>query len=188
MTEKGVVGFHIRKATRQDAAEIADLVTASVRGLAKGIYGDHQIELSIRSVFGVDRQLIDDDTYFVAIRENGIVGCGCWSKRKTLYGASDCADSREPELLDPQTDAAKIRAFFVHPDAARKGIGRAILETCEAEAAAAGFSRAEMMATLPGVPFYEKEGYICGDQTEVPVGESESIICIRMDKELVVAK
>lgn len=184
MPRNKVVDFDWRKATLNDEAEISRLISASVRGLAKGIYTDQQIELSIRSVFGVDRQLIDDKTYFVAVDPDRIVGCGGWSRRKTLYGASNYAESREPELLDPKVDAAKIRAFFVHPDAARRGIGRTILEACEAEAASEGFAQVEMMATLPGVPFYEIQGYVRGEKTDVPVGESENIICIRMTKNI----
>src|SRR5262252_2384379 len=133
------MGFSLRKATIDDVPVIADLIAASVRGLATGFYDDSEIELSIHSVFGVDQDLIDDGTYFVAVDdESGIVGCGGWSRRKTLYGASVYSASRDASLLDPTVDAAKIRAFFVHPDAARRGIGRAILETCEAEAKAEG--------------------------------------------------
>ncbi|HEV8590630.1 MAG TPA: GNAT family N-acetyltransferase [Pyrinomonadaceae bacterium] len=176
--------FSLRTANADDVDQIAKLVAESVRGLAKGIYDERQIELSIKSVFGVDHQLIADRTYFVAESENGIVGCGGWSKRKTLYGSSAYRDSRDPELLDPALDAAKIRAFFVHPNAARQGIGRAILERCESEAKAAGFLFAEMMATLPGVPLYAACGYEEGERIGVPVGEGVEIVCIRMRKEL----
>lgn len=174
----------MRTANADDAGEIAELIAASVSGLAKGIYDDRQIELSIRSVFGVDHQLITDGTYFVAECEGKIVGCGGWSKRKTLFGASIYDESRDPELLDPATDAAKIRAFFVHPDAARQGIGRTILERCESEAKAAGFRVSEMMATLPGVPLYAACGYGAGETVGVSVGEGVEIDCIRMRKNL----
>ncbi len=177
-------GFTLRKARPDDAAAITELIAASVRGLAKGIYDDRQIELSIRSVSGVDHQLIADATYFVAGADERIVGCGGWSLRKTLYGASGYLHSREPERLDPRSDAARIRAFFVHPDAARQGIGKAILEACETEARAAGFWRAEMMATLPGVPLYSACGYAQAERVTVPVGEGVDIECIRMAKDL----
>jgi GNAT superfamily N-acetyltransferase len=176
--------FAIRKADETDIDAISALIAESVRGLARGIYDERQIELSIRSVFGVDRQLIADGTYFVAESGSAIVGCGGWSKRKTLYGASDFEYSRDPELLDPANDAAKIRAFFVHPKAARHGIGRAILELCEDEAAAAGFASAEMMATLPGIPLYEACGYKRNDSVFIPVSASDDIECVRMDKRL----
>jgi GNAT superfamily N-acetyltransferase len=132
---------------------------------------------------GVDHQLIADRTYFgVESVDQRIVGCGGWSKRRTLYGASNFAHGRNPEMLDPAEDPAKIRAFFVHPDAARKGIGRSILERCEAEAVAAGFRSAEMMATLPGVPLYLACGYETGESVQVPVGNGVFVECIKMAK------
>jgi GNAT superfamily N-acetyltransferase len=180
-----VLEFRLRKATSDDEAAIVEVIAASVRGLAKGFYADRQIELSIRSVFGVDHQLIADETYFVAEANDRIVGCGGWSFRKTLYGASGYAFSREPERLDPATEAAKIRAFFVHPDAARNGIGRAILNACESEALESGFQAAEMMATLPGVPLYEACGYAGSETISVPLENGVSIECIKMSKSLV---
>jgi len=180
-----VLAFRLRKATSGDEAAIADVIAASVRGLAKGIYDEQQIELSIHSVFGVDRQLISDETYFVAETSDRIVGCGGWSFRRTLYGASGYAFSREPDRLDPASDAAKIRAFFVHPNAARNGIGRTILKACESEAREAGFHSAEMMATLPGVPLYEACGYARVESVSVPLQNDMSIECIKMSKKLV---
>ena len=176
--------FQLRLATATDVESIRELIANSVRGLAKGIYSDAQIELSIRSVFGVDHQLIEDGTYFVAEAGSRIVGCGGWSRRRTLFGASEYAESRNSTLLDPAREPAKIRAFFVHPDAARKGIGRAILERCEAEALAAGFTAAEMMATLPGVPLYEVCGYEKHEYLDVNLPEGETIVCVRMSKPL----
>jgi GNAT superfamily N-acetyltransferase len=176
--------FRLRKATLDDADRIASIVEHSVRGLACGIYSEQQIELSLRSVFGVDDQLINDSTYFVAESGNEIGGCGGWSRRKTLYGASDYADSRDPDMLDPTTDPAKIRAFFIHPDWARKGIGTAILNACEEEARMHGFASAEMMSTLPGVPLYTARGYTGDERVDIPVGEGITIVCIRMSKKL----
>ena len=177
--------FAIRAARPEDANAISELIAASVRGLAVGIYDNRQIELSIKTVFGVDHQLIDDGTYFVAEYEGRIVGCGGWGKRKTLFGASDYSESRDPQLLEPNVDPAKIRAFFIHPSEARKGIGKAILQRCEAEALAAGFRGAEMMATLPGVPLYAACGYRTAESVRVPVGEGLDIECIRMHKRLI---
>lgn len=176
--------FSLRVAGKQDADAIGELIADSVRGLAKGIYSDEQIELSLQTVFGVDHQLIADGTYFVAENEGRIVGCGGWSKRKTLYGSSVYADSRDPDLLDPKVDAAKIRAFFVHPDAARHGIARAILKRCEAEAADHGFAFAEMMATLPGVPLYEACGYKRLEPVAIRLSDDLKIECIEMRKDL----
>ena len=176
--------FELRHASAADVPQISELISASVRGLAKGIYDDRQIALSIVSVFGVDHQLIDDGTYFVAVSDGQIVGCGGWSKRKTLYGSSNYENSRDPERLDPKTEACKIRAFFIHPGSARQGIGRAILERCEADAKAAGFNSAEMMSTLPGVPLYEACGYIRCESVGVSIGEGDEIECIRMSRVL----
>lgn len=178
------MSFQIRQAEPANVGEISRLIAASVRGLSISNYTPKQVELSIRSVFGVDTELINDGTYFVAEEKGKIVGCGGWSRRKTLYGASAFAHSREEGFLDPAIDAAKIRAFFVHPDHARRGIGSVILERCEYEARAAGFKRAEMMATLPGVPLYAARGYTGDERVEVPVGEGEFIICIKMSKSL----
>ena len=176
--------FQLRLSRAADVEPIRELIADSVRGLAKGIYTDAQIELSIRSVFGVDHQLIEDGTYFVAEAGGRIVGCGGWSRRRTLFGASEYAESRNSTLLDPASEPAKIRAFFVHPDAARKGIGRAILGRCEAEALAEGFASAEMMATLPGVPLYEMCGYEKHEYQDVNLPDGETIVCVRMSKRL----
>ena len=174
--------FEIRKATANDILQISELITESVRALGKGYYSEEQIELSLGSVFGVDFELIADITYFVAESEGKIVGCGGWSRRRTLYGASVYEEGRDSALLDPSRDAAKIRAFFVHPIAARQGIGRAILGACEAEIRSDGFGLAEMMATLPGVPLYSACGYSGGESVAVPVGNDLSVECVRMTK------
>jgi N-acetylglutamate synthase-like GNAT family acetyltransferase len=176
--------FRLRQAVLADVDSIRALIDASVRGLAKRIYTDEQIEHSIRSVFGVDGTLIADGTYFVAESDGEIVGCGGWSKRRTLFGASEYESSRDDSLLDPSVDAAKIRAFFVHPNAARQGVGTAILDLCEAAAIGEGFRAAEMMATLPGVPLYTARGYRELESVDVPLDNNESIVCIRMRKEL----
>lgn len=180
------MSFKIRKAKLDDVPAIEKLIAESVRGLSTEDYDARQIELSIRTVFGVDSELIADETYFVVESETGeMAGCGGWSKRKTLYGASVYAQTRDSELLDPEHDAAKIRAFFINPKFARRGIGTMILEACEQEARAHGFKSAEMMATLPGVKLYAVRGYAGDEQTEVPVGENVTIICIKMRKNLV---
>jgi len=177
--------FTIRKAKISDQPALENLIAESVRGLSQDDYDARQIELSIKTVFGVDTELISDETYFVVEAEDGkIAGCGGWSKRKTLYGASVYSQSRDSELLDPETEAAKIRAFFIHPEFARKGIGTLILEACEREAKAHGFKSAEMMATLPGVKLYAVRGYEACEEVKVAVGENIDIICIKMRKNL----
>ena len=150
---------NIRKANDNDKAALSDLIALSARKLSTQDYTVAQIEGALRGTYGVDSQLIKDGTYFV-VEDNGkIVGCGGWSRRRTICGG-DSYGQRDDAELDPASDAAKIRAFFIHPEHARRGIGKSILTRCEAEAIAHGFSRFELMATLPGVPFYDALGYL----------------------------
>ena len=157
--------YVLRKANLDDRSAIEQLIVESARGLSRQDYSNSQIEAAIASVFGVDTNLIIDQTYFVAESSGMLIGCGGWSKRKTLFGGDQFA-SRDPGDLDPKSEAAKIRAFFVHPEFARKGIGRAILVACEDEARAYGFRSVELMATMPGIPFYRACGYE-GDKSVV---------------------
>jgi GNAT superfamily N-acetyltransferase len=156
-----------------------------VRGLQAADYSPPQIEGALQSVYGVDSQLIVDGTYFVAEEisdtEPVIVACGGWSKHKTLYGGDQYA-GREDSLLDPSRDAAKIRAFFVHPAWARRGIGSMILEACETAARAEGFTRLEMGATLSGVEFYRAKGYVEVENQAVPLGNGEALPIVKMAK------
>jgi GNAT superfamily N-acetyltransferase len=171
----------LRQAVPADIPTLRVLIDASVRGLQAGDYTAAQIEGALQSVYGVDSQLIADGTYFVVESEAAIVGCGGWSKRKTLFGG-DRWTSREDALLNPQRDAAKIRAFFVHPKWVRRGIGSMILEACERAAAAAGFTRCEMGATLSGVPLYRARGYVALENLEAPLTNGESLTVVRMEK------
>src|ERR1700674_1406454 len=175
--------IRIRVAEARDIPLLRELIEASVRGLQAGDYSAAQLENALRTVYGVDTQLISDGTYFAAEETEAsgaaaLVGCGGWSKRKTLYGGDQFA-GREGSLLDPTRDAAKIRAFFVHPAWARRGIGGMILEACEAAAAAAGFRRLEMGATLTGVPFYRAKGYLGVNAAEVPLGDGLTLPIVR---------
>jgi GNAT superfamily N-acetyltransferase len=173
--------MRLRAAVLEDVPVLRALIAASVRGLQAGDYTESQREGALLSVFGVDTQLIADGTYFVAEIDGTIIACGGWSKRKTLFGADHCA-GREDSLLDPATDAAKIRAFFVHPDWARRGIGTRVLEACESAAAAAGFTRFEMGATLTGVALYKVRGYRELERIAVPLGNGELLPIVRMEK------
>jgi len=179
---------YLRKAVDSDVPRLREVIEASVRGLQAQDYSPAQIEGALQSVYGVDSQLIADGTYFVAEVSDGgvprLVGCGGWSKRKTLYGG-DQFSRREDSLLDPVHDAAKIRAFFVHPDFARQGLGSLILEACENAAIGAGFTRLEMGATLSGVPFYRARGYAELESQEVPLGNGESLPIVRMIKTMI---
>ena len=175
--------MRLRLATREDVPALRELIERSVRTLQAPDYSPEQIAGALGTVFGVDSQLIADETYFVMeTGDGGLAGCGGWSKRKTLFG-SDQAAVREPELLDPNIDAAKIRAFFVHPDFARQGIGSRILEACENAAVQAGFLRFEMGATLTGEKLYRVRGYEPVDRIEVPLGNGATLPVIRMVKQ-----
>jgi len=173
----------IRQAVPADIPALRVLIDASVRQLQAGDYTPSQLESALETVYGVDSQLIADGTYYAAESDRTLVGCGGWSKRKTLYGG-DRWTGREDDLLDPRRDAAKIRAFFVDPAWARQGIGTLILDACESAAKAAGFTRLEMGATLTGVPFYRVKGYIELEHLAVPLANGESLAIVRMAKEV----
>jgi GNAT superfamily N-acetyltransferase len=190
------MNFLVRKATPEDVPRLRELIEASVRTLQANDYTPTQIEAALHSVYGVDTQLIADGTYFtvevaapsppVTSHESPVtapIACGGWSKRKTLYGGDQYAQ-REDGLLDPARDAAKIRAFFVHPQWARRGIGTLILEACENAARAAGFTRLEMGATLSGVAFYCAKGYAALENLQVPLSNGEMLPIVRMAKEI----
>jgi GNAT superfamily N-acetyltransferase len=178
--------LRFRQAVPADIPALQQLIRTSVRALQPE-YTPEQRERALEVVFGVDTQLIEDGTYYVA--EAGadgkppIAACGGWSKRKTLFG-SDRYAGREDSLLDPLHDAAKIRAFFVHPEWARQGIGSRLLEVCETAAREAGFRRLEMGATLAGVPLYRAHGYSEGDHRHVPLGPGFTLPIIYMVKQL----
>jgi GNAT superfamily N-acetyltransferase len=177
--------MRLRIAELRDVPALRELIEKSVRVLQRGDYSEEQIEGALGTVFGVDTRLIEDGTYYVVEAERAgralIVGCGGWSKRKTLFG-SDQQAGREDAFLAPQTDAAKIRAFFVHPEWVRRGIATAILEHCEEAARGAGFRRFEMGATLTGVPMYASRGYLEAERIEVPLTNGSKLPVVRMVK------
>jgi GNAT superfamily N-acetyltransferase len=175
--------YLIRKATLPDRPAIAQLIKDSARSLSRTDYSIEQIEGAIATVFGVDTNLIMDGTYFVADCAGTLIGCGGWSKRKTLFGG-DQYSTRDPGELDPEREAAKIRAFFIHPEHARQGIARAILARCESEARASGFRALELMSTLPGIRLYRACGYQGEDRVELDVGGGLTIGLVPMRKEL----
>jgi GNAT superfamily N-acetyltransferase len=181
--------FTLRIATAVDAPTISALIAASVRALHTRDHTASQIEQSLATVFTIDSQLLADGTYFLAYAPDGqLAGCGGWSFRKTLYGgdrqmnASQLHGIEAAGKLEPKTDAAKIRAIFVHPAFARRGLGSLILATAESAAQAAGFTRFEMGSTLTGAALYRLRGYAELDRLQVPVGPRETIEVIRMCK------
>jgi GNAT superfamily N-acetyltransferase len=174
---------NLRLATLDDVPQLQLLIEQSARILARDDYTEAQIEAALKGAWGVDTQLIRDGTYFVVENEGALVACGGWSRRKTLFGG-DAHESREPELLNPTTDPARIRAFFVHPDFARKGIGRLLLDRCETAARAEGFSAAELVATLPGVRLYAACGFEEAERREYALRGATPICFVTMRKAL----
>ena len=178
-----VDGVVIRRAVESDVPALHELIEASVRGLQAGDYTQAEIEGALGHALGLDTQLVVDGTYFVAEVDGVMVVSGGWSYRATLFG-SDGMSGRGPENLDPEKDAAKIRAIFVHPAWARKGLGTLMLAHCEGQAAEAGFTRLEMGSTLTGVPLYRLRGYVEGERIEIPLPNGETLPVIRMTKSL----
>jgi GNAT superfamily N-acetyltransferase len=204
--------FSIRVAARADVPAIRELIPRSVRALSVGFYSDAQVEAALERIFGVDTQLIDDGTYFVAEAAGAIAGAGGWSRRRKLFGGDrwpehetsgsprrvkrrgplqlggrfSGGDQRKgtapDDALDPRVDAARIRAFFVDPSWARRGIGRALLARCEEAARSAGFSRLELLATLPGVPLYSALGFFEIRPAAEPLGEGLTLPALVMGK------
>jgi GNAT superfamily N-acetyltransferase len=176
--------FHIRPATLDDVPRLQVLIPLSARNLRAG-YSSEQVEAALGSALGVDTQLLRDGTYFVVEAGPELVGCGGWSRRRTLYGSDHVhADAKDDSWLDPRTEPARIRAFFVHPDYARQGIGTLLLEACEQAALSLGFSQLELASTLPGEPLYSARGYEEMDRFDVPLPGGRALPVIRMRKSI----
>jgi GNAT superfamily N-acetyltransferase len=171
----------IRKASVADASSIEALIAVSARALGAGDYSAKQIEAALRGTWGVDTEIIRDGTYFVGEVEDKLVLCGGWSRRATSFGG-DSYDRRESRLLDPRMEAARIRAFFVHPRWARRGFASRLLALCECEARAAGFVAAELVATLPGERLYARHGYVSGERRSYALPDGGSIDFVPMRK------
>lgn len=167
----------------EDVPILKELIPKSARGLSQDYYTPAQIESAIKYIFGVDTQLIADGTYYTAEADGQIVGCGGWSKRKTLFGGDQMKDAQDSRL-DPKTDAGRIRAFFIDPQWARRGIGRRIIETCEAAAKADGFSKMELAATRPGEPLYAALGYAVTKRVDQPMPDGNTLPIAYMQKQL----
>ena len=172
-----------RLAQIDDLPALNALMTRSIEQLQHGFLTPEQVRAS-HQVMGLDTQLVKDQTYFMIESDETLVGCGGWSWRATLFGGDDSIVAREPLALDPATDAAKIRAMYVDPDYARRGIGTMIMTLCESAARAAGFTKAEMMATLAGVPLYRGCGYADIEAVEATTREGVVVPLIRMGKSL----
>jgi N-acetylglutamate synthase-like GNAT family acetyltransferase len=178
-----IPAFQLRPATLDDIPVLAALIADSARALAVTDYSKEQIEAALDGAWGVDTQLIRDGTYFVAEAGGEIVGCGGWSFRQTLFGG-DALKDREPARLDPASDSARIRAFFVHPDWTRLGIGSALLTRCEQEARQHGFKSAALVATLPGQRLYAAFGYAARPAIDHALTRGLNIQFVPMHKQL----
>lgn len=174
--------FALRLAAPCDVGVLEDLIALSTRALQAPYYSSGQIDGALGTVFAVDRQLIADGTYFVAHSSATLSGCGGWSRRKTLFGGDTGRDAAQDALLDPSCEAARIRAFFVHPEFARRGIGTAILDACEQAAANAGFTDLELVATLAGVPLYRRSGFRETESLDIALPNGLAMPAVRMHK------
>jgi GNAT superfamily N-acetyltransferase len=179
-----VMDLTIRMATMADLPALREVMNDAIRELQKGFLTEEQIESS-RTIMGLDTQLIEDGTYFVVEADGEIAGCGGWSQRATLYG-NDATEGRDAHLLDPATDAARVRAMYTAPAFARRGVGWLILEECERAAAAEGFTRLQLMGTLSGVPLYRKFGFVEVEAlADARTGDTSSgapVPCVRMER------
>jgi GNAT superfamily N-acetyltransferase len=173
--------FTSRPATEADADRLRIVMHAAISGLQRGFLTDEQIESS-RAIMGIDNQLIADGTYYVVEHDGVIAGCGGWSRRATLYGG-DSTPGRDPHLLDPAVDAARVRAMYTDPAFARQGVGRLILTLCERAAAAEGFTRLELMGTMSGQPLYTAYGFVPVEEVEDDRG-GVPVPLVRMEKQV----
>ena len=173
----------LRLATFADLPRLRALIPASVRGLAPGYYSPQQIESSIVHMFGPDSQLIADGTYFAIEVGAELAACGGWSRRKTLFGGDQTKGVEDP-LLDPRVDAARIRAFFVHPAFARRGLGSMLMHACMDAARAAGFRKLALVATLPGEPLYRTFGFAARERFDAPLADGTALPVVAMEREL----
>jgi len=176
----------LRPATLADVPALNALIERSARGLSGGFYTPGQVESLVQYVFGVDTALVHDGTYFVVHDGATLAGCGGWSRRRALYGGDQRRVGTVEELA-PGVDAARVRAFFVAPECARRGVGRFLLDACVSAARAAGFDRAELMATLPGVPFYAALGFQSVEEVVDVLPDGTPIGFVRMEKSLAIA-
>jgi GNAT superfamily N-acetyltransferase len=159
--------FAIRLASPADIPVLNALIARSAAGLSAGFYSQEQTAALMRDVFGVDSQLVADGTYFAVEQDGALVACGGWSRRSTRFGGDRMQRTAPDRLLDRQSEPAKIRAFFVDPPAARRGVGSALLQHCIDAAAAAGFTQLELVATMPGVPLYLARGFVLAERFDL---------------------
>jgi GNAT superfamily N-acetyltransferase len=177
------VNLTTRIATIDDLPALSRTIHRAIEQLQSEFLSPEQV-IASHEVMGLDTQLLRDGTYFLLLDGQTIAGCGGWSYRRTLFGGDASIVQREPERLDPATDAARIRAMYTDPDYVRRGVGRTVLQLCEAAARAAGFTRAEMMATMAGEPLYHASGYRRLGPPVTAVARGVAVPLVRMGKHL----
>jgi GNAT superfamily N-acetyltransferase len=175
--------MRVRVATMTDVPALQQLIATSVWGLSAAYYSAAQIDAALKDVFGVDTQLIADRTYYIVDGVSSPTAAGGWSARRTLFGGDQTKQGADPRL-DPTVDAARIRAFFVHPGSARRGLARQLYDTCERAASAAGFRRFELMATLPGEPLYRALGFAEVERVVLTLGSGVTVPFVRMSRQI----
>jgi GNAT superfamily N-acetyltransferase len=173
--------FTHRVATLEDVPSMSAVMQAAIAELQRDFLTAEQIESS-HAIMGIDTQLVRDGTYFVVECDGQIAGCGGWSRRATLYG-SDQTPGRDPELLNPRLDPARVRAMYTNPAFARRGVGRLILTLCEQAAANEGFTRLELMSTMSGEPLYTAYGFTPVERLTDARGGAE-VPLVRMVKDI----
>jgi len=178
--------IEFRLAEEGDVSLLEALISRSVYTLQAKFYSQAQMEGAVGTIFAVDTQLIRDRTYFVAECDGKIIGCGGWSKRKTLYGGDKAKESAEDALIDSETEPARVRAFFVDPDYARRGIGSEIVRRCESALVASGFSQAFIIATLPGEKLFGSLGYKVVKRSAINLLNHETLAVVEMAKTFLV--
>jgi GNAT superfamily N-acetyltransferase len=184
---QAAAGMTLRTATAGDIPRLEALIAESVRGLQREDYTAEQIEGALGTIYGTDRRMIADGTFFIVEHCGEVAGCGGWSKRRTAFG-SDSSPVKDDSCLDPAVEPAKIRGFFVHPAYARKGIGSRILKACEEAAAAAGFSAFELTSTLTGVALYRRHGYVETERLIFTLPNGVPYVAVRMRRETAAAR
>ncbi|MEM8601322.1 MAG: GNAT family N-acetyltransferase [Bacteroidota bacterium] len=174
---------HLRPAAFDDVPELDALIARSGRGLSPPFYTAAQADALTTHVFGVDSQLVEDETYLVIEQDGRMVACGGWSKRRTLFGGDQTKTGSDP-LLDPATEPARIRAFFVDPTCARQGLGRLLMDACIEAARAAGFTALALVSTLPGEPLYRAAGFEATERFDLDLPGPVRVPVVRMCREL----
>jgi GNAT superfamily N-acetyltransferase len=173
-----------RPARPDDLGAIAALMDAAIRAHFPAFYGPERVEAAVRYIGKPDPMLVEDGTYYVAEDDRGLTACGGWSRRRKLYAGSGSA-SDDARLLDPATEPAPVRAMFVRGDMARRGLGTRIIELCEGSARAEGFTRLTLMATLPGVPLYERSGFVRVEELNIPLEDGTLMEGVRMERPII---